>query len=146
MKIPPLCGRYLPLAASQPVDQPVAFGLVEGRKFGEVGSAGFAGQKGGNAGLEGGACGEHVVLVDLPNFSSQCFGGRHVTDFPAGAMQDFAKRSEHQRTLPQPRFMGDAEDLTSVMVHRSVHLVTHHQRIGALDQIRKSSQIFSAPR
>ena len=61
-------------------------------------------------------------------------------------MQDFAKRSEYQRALPQPQFMGDAEDLTSVMVHRSVHLVAHYQRIGALDQICKSSQILSAPR
>ena len=136
----------MPPAAFQPVNEPVAFGLVERRKLVEVGGAGLAVQKGGNARLEGGACREHIVLVNLANFAGYRFGGCDVTNFPAGAMQDFTKRREDQGTLPQPRFMGDTQDLTSVVVHRSVHFITHHQGVGALDQIRQPTQILSAPR
>ena len=64
---------HVPPAALQPVNESVAFGLVEWRKLVVV-SAGLTVQKGGNARLEGGACGEHVVLVNLSNFAGYRFG------------------------------------------------------------------------
>ena len=53
LEIPAFCGGHVPPAALQPVNESVAFGLVEGRKLGEVDSAGLTVQKGGNARLEG---------------------------------------------------------------------------------------------
>ena len=110
------------------------------RKLVEVVSAGLTVQKGGNTRLEGRLW--RTRRTGEP-FEFRVASGQSWRFL--AVQWKFLPTTRTPRP-PQPQFVRYAEDLTSVVVHRSIDFITHHECIGALDQIRQPTQILAAPR
>ena len=115
----------------QPSQEAVALLLVHRPHGGEV-LLGFWGwEVCGKSCLDGGAGGEDVVLVNLPEFGGHCGRCREPADFPARGVKELAKTPGHNRACPQHRMHRGKGCGPAVVHHGSVHFVAHEPGMGA---------------